>query len=62
MLDKDKVIVWGIRVGLVGLLVYLLLSFIFGFFNPYDWDILGRIALVTLTTAGIYLVNKVSNG
>jgi len=62
MFDKDRVIVWGIRMGIVGLISYFTLSFICLSLNVFEWHVSARIALLALITAGIYLVNKVSNG
>lgn len=63
MFDKDKVIVFGLRLLLMALLSYGLHSFVLVDLNVFDWSILARITYLTLTAAFMVLINlKQSNG
>ncbi len=63
MFDKDKVIVFGLRLLLTALVSYGLHSFVLVDLNVFDWSILARITYLTLTAVFMVLINlKQSNG
>ena len=63
MFDKDKVIVFGIRLLLMALVSYGLHSFVLINWSVFEWSIVARITFLILTATFFVLINlKERNG
>ena len=63
MFDKDKVIVFFLRLLLVALISYGLHSFVLINWSVFEWSIIARITFLLLTAVFLVLINlKERNG
>jgi len=63
MFDKDKVIVFFLRLLLVALISYGLHSFVLINWSVFEWSIVARITFLLLTAVFLVLINlKERNG